>query len=68
MTTIYIRLVDMSIMALPIALINFLPPGAVIIQNRDDNKMGIPGHMDIGAGGPDPFGLKKPIASSNKKS
>ena len=77
MSTILIRLVDMSIVEIPSRLAGLIPIGAIVINPRvtrivtsqrdNNNSTGIPGYMNISAGGPDPFGLKKPILSSNKK-
>ena len=73
MSNIYVRLPDMTITEVPYELKTLIPLNATIIdinvlkgqRNNSDNS--IPGYADISPKGKDPFGLKKPISSSNKK-
>jgi len=66
MSYIQVRLLDLSIILVPLELISLIPNGSVILT-KQTSKGSLPGYADVSPKGKDPFGLKKPIPSSNKK-
>lgn len=68
MSYIQVRLPDLSIVLVPVELSTLIPNGSIIVTKKNTRQTSsLPGYADVSPKGKDPFGLKKPIPSSNKK-
>ena len=75
MSYIVVRLEDSSIIQIPSGVFNMIPHNATVLNKQINNllliekkeKSCLPYNTDVSFRDQDPFGLKKPIASSNKK-
>ena len=64
MSTIKIQLDNLSVVEIPLQLLPLIEVKYKIVNNSDTF---IPAYLNSEPAGKDPFGLSKPIKSSNKK-
>jgi len=76
MSYITVRLEDMSIVQIPSGTFHMIPANSIVLgkqlnyvylEEKKKQNLGLYGYANVSSKDKDPYGLKKPIASSNKK-